>query len=671
VGFGNRIHYFLVSVYVNDVQIISENIQHYYMEKIMKRNSRPDVFKMSILFIFICLSASTFAQSSYLDKEISYLSWAPLIDGKLDSNLVFLQPRTLPVIYKDEVSNPDLRVSYRIAYGAEFFYVYVEAEAEKLVYRDRAFQNGDGFHMVLAKPKSNNQPTDEFYVLACSAVNKKSMEWTRNIFWYYNVDNIFQRTSKDTKMMFAEHGGKISFELILPWKDVHPYHPWLSEGIGFNLCFVKAIGDQNKNTYKALDAQLGSENSNREYLKLKFQKPEHMGNPKTIFMLDKNNIKDDETLSGTAVTISSDSYNENLFVEINTGENDRLEYKRISYTCEKGITIKKSEIIANPIAAGGYRVDWRSLKNKSNGRTYFTSLPQFNPKIFNEEIEKVKEKISQSSYSTLKHKVYEIEKDLAEVRPYEKCGKQRIAISQLLLSIENSKKAVDDIAEKTGFVRKAYQSKLDETLQPYMVFIPKNYNPNMKYPLIVYLHGSASDETSLYGSNYFIPNDFIVLAPKGRGPSNCYSWDNAQTDISEAIDAVVGSYPIDKGNIFLSGFSMGGYGVYRTYYETPGKFKALAVFSGNPNLANQWSDDETIYPDFTQEKYLEKFKGIPMFIFHGKEDRNCSFETTQQIINKLSNAGAKVKFVSEEDKGHEAMGEETVNVFHEWIETIL
>lgn len=635
----------------------------------MKRKNRSVVLMMSTLFIYICLSLSTYAQLNYLEKEVTYLSKAPLIDGKLDINLVLLHSRDLPVIYKDDESNPDIPVNYRIAYGAEFFYVYIEAEAEKLVYRDRAFQNGDGFHLVLAKPKPNNQPTDEFYVLACSAVDKESMEWTRNIFWYYNVDNIFQRTSNATKLMFAEHDGKISFELLLPWKDVHPYHPWLSESIGFNLCFVKAIGNQNKNTYKVLNASLGSENNNREYLNLKFQEPEHSGDPKTWFILSKNNINNYEILSGTTVTISSDSYKENLFVEIKTGENERLEYKKIAYNCKKGITIQRSDINTNHFASGGYKVEWRSLLNNSSGETYFTSMPEFSQEILSEEIKNVKEKISPSSYHTLKHQAYEIGKELTEIKPYETCGKQRMAISRLLLLIENSHNGIDNLAEERGFVRKAYQSKLDQTLQPYMVYIPEDYDPDETYPLIVYLHGSASDETNLLGAKYLIPEGFIALAPNGRGPSNCYTWDNAQTDISEVIDAVIRSYRVDEDNIFLSGFSMGGYGVYRTYYETPGKFKALAVFSGNPNIANQWSSGENIYPDFTQQKYLKIFNNIPIFIFHGEEDRNCSFETTQQIIEKLSNAGANVKFVSEEDKGHEPPEEETVNIFHKWIKT--
>ena len=136
-----------------------------------------------------------------------------------------------------------------------------------------------------------------------------------------------------------------------------------------------------------LDAQLGSENSNREYLNLKFQNPEHTSNPRTFFMLNKNNIENNETLSGTAVTISSGDSKEELIVKILTGENSLLEYKRQPYTCKKGITIQQFDINRNTIASGGYKVEWYSLKNKSRGETYFTSLPEFNQEILNEEIE--------------------------------------------------------------------------------------------------------------------------------------------------------------------------------------------------------------------------------------------------------------------------------------------
>ena len=124
--------------------------------------------------------------------------------------------------WKSSSENADIPISYRLAYGARFFYVYIEAEAETFAYRDRAYQNGDGFTVVLAMPKPGNAPSEEFYVLACSAVDRKQMEWSRKIFWYYNVDNIFLSTGDDMMMEFHDGDGVISFELLLPWDDVHP-----------------------------------------------------------------------------------------------------------------------------------------------------------------------------------------------------------------------------------------------------------------------------------------------------------------------------------------------------------------------------------------------------------------------------------------------------------------
>ena len=271
----------------------------------MKKMLFPKIKIIIIIIGLCCLSSTLSSQKALLEQEIKYLSESPIIDGELDSNLFSLEPREFPVIVKTNDNNPDIKVTYRLAYGTNFFYVYIEAEAEKLIYRDRAYQNGDGFHMVLARPKPKNQLTDEFYVLACSAVNKESMEWSRNIFWYYNVDDIFKRTSKDTKLMFAEPDGKISFELLLPWKDVYPYHPWLSERIGFNLCFVKAIGDQDNNYYFVRKDNMGAENSKRDYKIMKFKEPNHEGKPQTYFILDRNNIHDTEILSSRSVTISS------------------------------------------------------------------------------------------------------------------------------------------------------------------------------------------------------------------------------------------------------------------------------------------------------------------------------------------------------------------------------
>jgi predicted peptidase len=172
------------------------------------------------------------------------------------------------------------------------------------------------------------------------------------------------------------------------------------------------------------------------------------------------------------------------------------------------------------------------------------------------------------------------------------------------------------------YLEKVYRSKLDNTLQSYIVKLPKNYDEQKKYPLIVYLHGSGGNEKSIYRVPYFFPDDFFGLAVNGRGRATDYCYNNAQVDIAEAIAIVIKDYPIDQENIILSGTSMGGFGVHRTFFETPAKFKAIASFSGLPKGKIAGPEQ----PNFLDTRNLKNFKNLFIFIFHGKHDHLCPFE---------------------------------------------
>lgn len=160
--------------------------------------------------------------------------------------------------------------------------------------------------VTIAKPKPNNEPADEYYDLACSAVNKQQLEWTRRIFWNYNVDKIFIRTSGETRHQFSEGDGKIRFELYLPWKDIRPSHPWLSEGIGFNITFCKATEPDGTNYFQIVDEDLRSL-TKRNYTLLKFQKPELKGEPQTFVSFDSGHIEQGSPIKARIVTVASNS----------------------------------------------------------------------------------------------------------------------------------------------------------------------------------------------------------------------------------------------------------------------------------------------------------------------------------------------------------------------------
>jgi len=187
-------------------------------------------------------------------------------------------------------------------------------------------------------------------------------------------------------------------------------------------------------------------------------------------------------------------------------------------------------------------------------------------------------------------------------------------------------------------------------------------------PLVVYLHGSGQDDRGHFDDDT-TEEPYIRLAPRGRGTSNVYTTDHAQDDIREAIDDVCRNYTIDKRRIVLTGFSMGGYGVYRTFVEMPKRFCALAIFSGSPNMATRWLGPG--HPDFSTPASVAPFRAMPMFIFHGRRDRNVPVEYTDSLVVNLKKAGAKVEYVREEEKGHEAPSPAARKKYSAWLEAQL
>ena len=608
---------------------------------------------------------------SRIEPPVNFLESPPVIDGRLDDSLRFLPERQFTFAYVLQ-NDSVIPASYRLAYGTGFFYVYLESSADHLICRDRAYQNGDGFQIVVSAPRSDGAPTDEFYVLACSAVNKPSQEWSRRVFWYYNVDKIFVPTSENARLESRQSDGKISFELLLPWADVHPYHPWLSGEIGFNLRFVKAIEPDRVMLLGVVDDPcIDCEERKRQYAVLSFQLPVVHYSTQTYVQPKRSHISMGDSLEIVSADIAPKADASDLTISIYTGEGERILSQQVNQGCSSTLEHSTFRFNTSALPVGGYIVRWSSGGGANHGEYGLTVLPDVDMPLLAKRIESIAGKVSASSVSTLQFLVDDTQHRLQSVHPYETCGEMRIALGRLVQSIEHAETGNDDIAHATGFVRKAYRSRVDASLQPYMVWLSPDYNQDKTYPLFVYLHGSASDERSFTkrGASDIIPDGFIAVAPYGRAKSNAFCVGHAQDDITEVIATVSHDYSVDTNAILLGGFSMGGYGVLRTAYETPGKFRALAVMSGNPNLGEKYSGDST-QPNFLEDHNLKAFKNLPIFVFHGEKDRNCAFETTQRLVGKLQKAGARVLFVSEPEKGHDFPNSASIKNYHQWIASI-
>jgi predicted esterase len=630
------------------------------------------------VIVFTLCSTFVFAQNNWenvklesLDKavraEVNFLENTPVIDGKLDENLSYLPVRYFCLASKNK-GDKLTPINFRIAYGTSFLYVYIEADAPNLTYRDRAYQNGDGFVVTIAKPKPNNEPADEYYDLACSAVNKQQLEWTRRIFWNYNVNKIFVRTSNETKHQFSEGNGKICFELYLPWKDVRPNHPWLSDGIGFNITFCKAVEPNGSAFYQLVDEDLRSL-TKRNYTLLKFQKPVITGNPQSFVSFDNGHIEEGKPVSAGIVTLAAVEGKDVINFSVNRGGEKALDTYSKKINFKPGVTKNQVNVPTSVKHNTGYLINYTSASNNNiNESQNLSVLPKYDKKAAGKLLMKSAKLLAQSSISTIQFLLDEADTKLKDLKEYDVCNAEYMNLTNALKYIDSVKIGVDPLINITGTVRKAFRSKLDNTLQPYVVRIPAKFDRSKKYPLLVYLHGSESDETNLPG--YIIPEGFIAVSPFGRGTSNAFTRDNAQEDIAEAIEAVKKDFPVDDNRILLTGFSMGGYGVYRTFFETPKKFKAIAIFSGGPSLGSHYLKGAPA-PDFMEDKNLIPFKGIPVFIFHGEKDRNVSFAVTNELKGKLEKAGAKVDYAFDTEEGHSAPTKPSLDKYLDWVKRVM
>ena len=176
-------------------------------------------------------------------------------------------------------------------------------------------------------------------------------------------------------------------------------------------------------------------------------------------------------------------------------------------------------------------------------------------------------------------------------------------------------------------------------LEPY-------YKENKPVPLFIFLHGSGergNDNNSqlIHGSNFFIRetekkefNSYVIFP---QCPKNS-RWSYHKVDpwikkndledtksissygnlVIELIQYLIDKKNIDKNRIYISGLSMGGYGVFDLVSYRPEIFAAAAPICGGASL-----------------DLLENAIEVPFWIFHGDMDRVVSVDNSRKAYKFL------------------------------------
>lgn len=142
------------------------------------------------------------------------------------------------------------------------------------------------------------------------------------------------------------------------------------------------------------------------------------------------------------------------------------------------------------------------------------------------------------------------------------------------------------------------------------VIYPPHFDPNKKYPTILFCEGGPQSTVSQFWSyrwnfQQMAANGYIVVAPNRRGlPSFGKEWleqisgdygGQNMKDYLSAIDAVAREPFVDKDRLGCVGASYGGFSVYWLAGHHEKRFKAFIAHDGMFNLEQQYLETEEMW----------------------------------------------------------------------------
>ena len=176
----------------------------------------------------------------------------------------------------------------------------------------------------------------------------------------------------------------------------------------------------------------------------------------------------------------------------------------------------------------------------------------------------------------------------------------------------------------------------------YLLYIPPAYagDSTAEWPLILFLHGSEQrgDDPALLQQMALLAfaekvRDFPFVAVIPQCPRNSH-WE--PRFVKEVLVSVERALRIDRARVYLTGFSMGGYGTWQTAAAFPGTFAAIAPICGMSDV-----------PD------VPRLAGIPIWVFHGARDVNVPVGESQKMIEALVTSGADARLTVYPDSAHD------------------
>jgi hypothetical protein len=179
----------------------------------------------------------------------------------------------------------------------------------------------------------------------------------------------------------------------------------------------------------------------------------------------------------------------------------------------------------------------------------------------------------------------------------------------------------------------------DSATTSYLIHLPRNYNPQNKYPLLFFLHGAVRTNVlsdyqmvkenlggwNRYYTKYADLNNVILVFPKGGKKYNWMTPDDGFFMIPEILKQIKKAINIDDNKVFISGHSNGATGSFSYVMKQPTPFAGFygfntfpKVFTGgtfvenikNRSFINFSTDKDYYYPPNANDDLTKLMKGI-------------------------------------------------------------
>ena len=199
-----------------------------------------------------------------------------------------------------------------------------------------------------------------------------------------------------------------------------------------------------------------------------------------------------------------------------------------------------------------------------------------------------------------------------------------------------------------GFIDRVHRDESGD--HRYVVYVPPDYSPDRKWPVVLYLHGAGGRGRD--GARHLVEGLAPIIRLKGSYPAlvvfpQCADTEGpilkawlAESPNGERALRILGEierdFAVDPERRVLAGWSMGGYGAWSLAAAEPGKWSAVVPLAGGGDVA-----------------LAARLTTVPIWAIHGDRDRAILPEQSELLVSAVRRIGGDATCTEVPGIGHD------------------